>query len=165
MSNKTQLHGKQKRFCEEYMIDLNATQAAIRAGYSKKTAYSIGHENLKKNHIKTHISNSMKARSLRTEVTADRVLQELAKIAFAEGEKSENKLKALEMLARYLSSCDDLRNMFVFERLRGIEEDAMDKKERDRITKELEQFVAREIARKDIEAGENGEDLVNENMI
>ena len=39
---------KQKRFCEEYLIDLNATQAAIRAGYSPETAYSIGQENLKK---------------------------------------------------------------------------------------------------------------------
>ena len=39
---------KQKLFCEEYLIDLNATQAALRAGYSEKTAYSIGNENLKK---------------------------------------------------------------------------------------------------------------------
>ena len=39
---------KQKRFCDEYLIDLNATQAAIRAGYSKRTAYAIGQENLKK---------------------------------------------------------------------------------------------------------------------
>lgn len=38
---------KQKLFCEEYLIDLNATQAALRAGYSEKTAYSIGNENLK----------------------------------------------------------------------------------------------------------------------
>ena len=43
---------KQKRFCDEYLIDLNATQAAIRAGYSPDTAYSIGQENLKKPEIK-----------------------------------------------------------------------------------------------------------------
>ena len=42
---------KQKLFCEEYLIDLNATQAALRAGYSEKTAYSIGNENLKKPEI------------------------------------------------------------------------------------------------------------------
>ena len=42
------LSHKQEMFCREYLLDLNATQAAIRAGYSKNTAYSIGHENLKK---------------------------------------------------------------------------------------------------------------------
>ncbi len=46
---------KQKRFCEEYLVDLNATQAAIRAGYSKKSAYSIGEENLKKPKIRNYI--------------------------------------------------------------------------------------------------------------
>ena len=46
---------KQKRFCEEYLIDLNATQAALRAGYSEKTAYSIGNENLKKPEIQEYI--------------------------------------------------------------------------------------------------------------
>ncbi len=46
---------KQKRFCEEYVVDFNATQAAIRAGYSKKSAYSIGPENLKKPKIRNYI--------------------------------------------------------------------------------------------------------------
>ena len=46
---------KQKLFCEEYLIDLNATQAALRAGYSEKTAYSIGNENLKKPEIQEYI--------------------------------------------------------------------------------------------------------------
>ena len=45
---KSQLTAKQERFVQEYLVDLNATQAAIRAGYSRKTAYSIGEENLKK---------------------------------------------------------------------------------------------------------------------
>lgn len=73
---------KQKRFCEEYLIDLNATQAAIRAGYSPETAYSIGHENLKKPELHTRISRAMAERSKRTGINADRVLTELAKIAF-----------------------------------------------------------------------------------
>ena len=64
---------RQKKFCDEYLIDLNATQAAIRAGYSEKTAYSISNELLKKPQIK------------RTEITADRVLLELARIAFVDG--------------------------------------------------------------------------------
>lgn len=73
---------KQKRFCEEYLIDLNATQAAIRAGYSPNTAKSIGCENLTKPDIRAHIDRAMAERSRRTGVNADRVIQELAKIAF-----------------------------------------------------------------------------------
>lgn len=76
------LSPKQKRFCEEYMIDLNATQAAIRAGYSVKTAGQIGEQNLKKLDISRKIEQLQAERSRRTGITADRVLQELAKIAF-----------------------------------------------------------------------------------
>ncbi|MGN0585857.1 MAG: terminase small subunit [Oscillospiraceae bacterium] len=65
-------------------MDLNATQAAIRAGYSKKTAFSIGVENLKKPLIQEHISDLRAQQSKRTEITADRVLSELAAIAFAD---------------------------------------------------------------------------------
>lgn len=73
---------KQKRFIEEYLIDLNATQAAIRAGYSSDTAGSIGNENLKKPEIRARIDQAMAERSKRTGVNADRVIEELAKIAF-----------------------------------------------------------------------------------
>lgn len=75
---------KQKAFVAEYLIDLNATQAAIRAGYSKKTAGQIGDENLKKPVIAKAIQEAMKARSTRTEITQDMVLNELAKIAFSD---------------------------------------------------------------------------------
>lgn len=75
---------KQKLFVEEYLIDLNATQAAIRAGYSEKTAKNIGCENLAKPNIQREIQKRMKARGQRTEITQDRVLQELAKIGFAD---------------------------------------------------------------------------------
>ena len=54
-----ELTAKQQRFCDEYLIDLNATQAAIRAGYSEKTAYSIGTENLRKPEIKKYIDKRM----------------------------------------------------------------------------------------------------------
>lgn len=73
---------KQKLFCEEYLIDLNATQAAIRAGYSPETAGAIGAENLKKPQIQKAIARAMADRSRRTGVNADRVVMELAKIAF-----------------------------------------------------------------------------------
>ncbi len=73
---------KQKRFIEEYLIDLNATQAAIRAGYSANTAKEIGCENLTKPNIAEAIAKAMAERSKRTGINQDRVIQELAKIAF-----------------------------------------------------------------------------------
>lgn len=82
------LTAKQQRFVEEYLVDLNAAQAAIRAGYSEKTAKEIGCENLTKPHIAKAIADEMNKRSKRTEITADRVLQELAKIGFADIRKA-----------------------------------------------------------------------------
>lgn len=73
---------KQKRFCEEYLIDLNATQAAIRAGYSPDTAGAIGAENLTKPEIQRAVAKAMAERSRRTGVNAERVVLELAKVAF-----------------------------------------------------------------------------------
>lgn len=72
---------KQKAFCEEYLIDLNATQAAIRAGYSVDSAKEIASENLTKPNIRTYIDTKLAERSKRTGINADRVIQELAKIA------------------------------------------------------------------------------------
>lgn len=79
---------KQKRFVQEYLIDLNATQAAIRSGYSEKTAGSIGQENLTKPEIAEAIAAGQSRRAERTEVTADRVLAELAKIGFSDIRKA-----------------------------------------------------------------------------
>jgi phage terminase small subunit len=82
--NKNGLTAKQERFCQEYLVDLNATQAAIRAGYSEKTAFSMGHENLRKPKIQERISEAMKKREERTHVTQDMVLKELALIGFSD---------------------------------------------------------------------------------
>lgn len=68
------LTDKQQRFVEEYLVDLNATQAAIRAGYSENTARAIGAENLTKPDIADAIAGAQAERSKRTEVTADYVL-------------------------------------------------------------------------------------------
>ena len=100
---------KQARFVEEYLIDLNATQAAIRAGYSEKTARAMGHENLTKPDIEEAIADALKARRQRTEVTQDRVLEELAVLAFAPITderlaqlKISDQLTALDKLAKHL---------------------------------------------------------------
>jgi len=69
-------------FVKEYLIDLNATQAALRAGYSPKTAKQTGTENLSKPIIQAEIQKHMNERVERVEITADRILQELGDIAF-----------------------------------------------------------------------------------
>lgn len=76
------LTDKQKRFIEEYLIDLNATQAAIRAGYSAKTADRIGPELLGKTCVARAIKEAMAERSRRTGINQDRIVRELAKIGF-----------------------------------------------------------------------------------
>lgn len=76
------LTAKQKRFVEEYLIDLNATQAAIRAGYKVDNARQTATENLAKPYISEEIEKALAERSRRTGISQDRVIQELAKIAF-----------------------------------------------------------------------------------
>lgn len=77
------LNEKQLKFCNEYLVDLNATQAAIRAGYSEKTAYSQGQRLLKHVEVQKIVQKLKQERSKRLEITQDRVLEELASIAFA----------------------------------------------------------------------------------
>lgn len=77
------LTAKQARFVNEYLIDLNATQAAIRAGYSRKTAEWIGPQLLTKTHVAAAIAERMKAREERTEITQDMVLRRYWAIATA----------------------------------------------------------------------------------
>lgn len=74
---------KQKRFCEEYLIDLNATQAAIRAGYSLKTAEQTASRLLRNVKVQEYIAKRQKELSRSTEITQERVIKELALIAFS----------------------------------------------------------------------------------
>jgi len=73
---------KQKRFVEEYLIDLNATKAAIRAGYSPRAAKVTASKLLTNANLQAAIDKAMAERSRRTGINQDRVIQELAKIAF-----------------------------------------------------------------------------------
>ena len=128
---------KQMRFVDEYMVDFNATQAAIRAGYKAKTAHVIGAENLRKPKIAEEIARRQKDLQKRTEVSQDRVVKELARIAFVDasvvcvtdfdkltddqraaiqGIKPTNfgweiklcdKIKALELLGRHIGMFND----------------------------------------------------------
>lgn len=77
------LTAKQKVFIQEYLQDLNATQAAIRAGYSPKTAKEIGAENLTKPHVAAAIKKAVDERAEKLEISAEQVVTDLAKVAFA----------------------------------------------------------------------------------
>ena len=79
----TNLTSKQKLFVEEYLLDLNATQAASRAGYSPKTAHRIGAENMQKPAIAAEIAKRQEDRAFRTETRQDDVIQALKEIAFS----------------------------------------------------------------------------------
>lgn len=104
MITTQELTDRQARFCEEYLIDLNATQAAIRAGYSEKTANEQGARLLANVSVQEKIAELKAERSKRTEITQDSVIQELAAVARAEvkGVRAVDKLKALELLGKHL---------------------------------------------------------------
>lgn len=110
---------KQKRFCDEYLIDTNATQAAIRAGYSAKTAYAIGNENLNKPEIRAYIDKRLEEIQSKTIASAEEVIQYLTSVLRGESKSSvlslcgdgcqevieknpdeKERLKAAELLAK-----------------------------------------------------------------
>ena len=106
-------------FVDEYLVDLNATQAAIRTGYSEKTAYSIGQRLLKNVEVQKMIANRMEERSKRTEITQDRVLTDIERIKQDAMRKAFDKngnealinhtsaLKACELQGRHLQMWND----------------------------------------------------------
>lgn len=110
MSNK--LTDKQKFFCKEYIKDFNGARAARDSGYSVKTADRIASENLGKLEIQKEVSRLMEKRTERTEISADRVVQELAKIGFSDEFNIEgfdrldmkDKIKAIELLGRHVGA-------------------------------------------------------------
>ncbi len=78
------LNDRQARFVAEYLVDLNATQAAIRAGYSPPSARTQAADLLPNPNLAAAIAEAQAARGRRTEVTADRVVLELARVAFGD---------------------------------------------------------------------------------
>jgi len=75
---------RHRRFVEEYLVDLNASQAALRAGYSERCSASVGSQLLKKPEVKEAVETALEARGRSMRVTSARVLLELARIAFAD---------------------------------------------------------------------------------
>lgn len=107
------LTAMRERFVDEYLVDLNATQAAIRAGYSPKTAYSMGQRLLKDVEVQAAIQEARARREKRTEITQDRVVREIADNAFRPASdaqdsdfKHASKTKYLDMLCKHLGVYD-----------------------------------------------------------
>ena len=92
---------KQQRFIDEYLVDGNATRAAIAAGYSKKTAYSIGEENLRKPEIKAEIERIRAEQSKKLEITREGLLSDLMDIA-KDNKKNfpPSAIKAIEVILK-----------------------------------------------------------------
>jgi phage terminase small subunit len=123
------MNEKQKRFCDEYLKDLNATKAAIRAGYSKETAKEIGYKLVHKSSLQKYLKTKIKRIEKKNDLTIEKVIKELQKIGFdiePDGEIMfySNKIKALEDLLEYLQTANnggvpkiivELRNMMVKE--------------------------------------------------
>ena len=84
VTDKRKLTPRQKRFVEEYLIDLNASRAARRAGYSPRSADRQAFQQLEKPQVVAAIAAALERRSKKTEITAERVLRELATIAFSD---------------------------------------------------------------------------------
>ena len=117
------LTAKQSLFVKEYLVDLNATQAAIRAGYKEKAAYATGAENLKKPQIQEAIQEQIKKREEKTELNADWVLKKLEQVALRcmqeeevitkDGPTGEYKFdssganKAIELIGKHLKMFTD----------------------------------------------------------
>jgi phage terminase small subunit len=105
------LKPRQKLFIAEYLVDFNATRAAIAVGYSVKAAAGIGKDNIRKPHIKAEIDKQKEILLKKINITAERVLEETAKVAFAEPDDyksaSPSKLKALELLHKHLGLATD----------------------------------------------------------
>lgn len=112
MINENGLTDKQEMFCREYIVDYNATQAAIRAGYSVDTAKQIGYENLTKPYIKSHIDTLIEERKAKIEINEQYVLDKLVRYNEANimdfYELDENRclvLKDLTKLPRRITDC------------------------------------------------------------
>jgi phage terminase small subunit len=98
---------KQEMFVREYLVDLNATQAAVRAGYSEKSSMEIGYQLLRKTSVQEAIQKAMNERIKNVEITTDWILQGIKDIADNLDEQTKDRLKAYELLGKYLKLFTD----------------------------------------------------------
>ena len=106
---------KQKRFCDEYLVDCNATQAAIRAGYSKKTAYAIGLNNLKKQELKAYIDKQLEQLHNKNIADSQEVLKYLTSVM-----RGEHKEQTMQLVGDEIQKIADI-DVSAKERLKAAE--------------------------------------------
>ena len=145
MSMTTTLPVRRSRFVDEYMIDLNATQAAIRSGYSVKTANKPGPRLLVNVGIQEAIAVAMAAQSRRTEIDADWVIAELVKnVESGRFEKDlSDSNKALEMLGKHLQMFPAPAPVHVDNRTQVLDVEAYGDSARERLQVKLATLAAR----------------------
>lgn len=105
------MNERQKMFCDEYLIDLNAKQAAIRAGYSERTAYSIGQENLNKPELKAYIEKRLQSKEKTLIASQDELLAFITSAIRGEEYEMKDRLKAADMLSKIHGLYSETRNM------------------------------------------------------
>lgn len=142
------LTAKQKIFVQEYLVDLNATQAAIRAGYSKRNADKIGPQLLGKISVSAAVQEAMKKRIKRIEINQDYVIGKLYEITEKEASdmqesdlKYGNKIKAIELLGKHVGAWDrkdDKNKDAVIEGIKALA-DIVKKPQPDRDIKDFEE--------------------------
>jgi phage terminase small subunit len=142
------LNPRQAQFVKEYLVDLNATKAAIRAGYSEESARSIGSENLTKPDIQEAIAEAMAKRSQRVQITADYVLgtirdtvercRQAEPVLDREGERTGEYrfdatavLKGAELLGKHLKMFTDKFESVQEMRFRDLSDEELDQRLRD----------------------------------
>lgn len=162
-SGKSGLTDKQKRFCDEYLIDMNATQAAVRAGYSKKTAYRTGCDNLKKAQIRAYIDARMAEKESELIATQDEVLRHLTAVMRGESVSNEIVVEGMgggesraRMVQKYPSEMERIKAADQLAKCYGLYTDkqkmAMD---RERLELEKERL---EIEKRKVDAAEPDKD-------
>ncbi len=102
----TKMTAKQMRFCDEYLIDLNATQAAIRAGYSEKNARNIASENLAKPNIKEYIEARMAEKESSLIASQDEVLKYLTSVLRGE---TQSEVVVVESIGDFMSEARTMK--------------------------------------------------------
>jgi len=120
----TKLNARQQAFVLEYLIDLNATQAAIRAGYSKRTAYSQGQRLLKHAEVSAAIRKGQTERAEATQVSAEMVLERLRLEAEGQGPDTSSgaRIRAAELLGKHIGMFTDRQEHTGDVRIRIIRE-------------------------------------------
>ncbi len=103
MAKGNKLTPMQERFVDYYMVSLNATQAALKAGYSPKHAGKMGFKLVENSRIKSEIEKRKVKNQEKVHITAEQVVQGIAAIATDEEARNSDKIKAYELLGRYLA--------------------------------------------------------------